>query len=262
MGRYDSRLKVYDGSVWKNVKQLRVYNGSSWIDFGNNESTLKRSLYVKDANLVDKRITRDHSVYNIPGEIYGTGKFNILPKGNFQFYNYTSGPKGVDFNFQGTFRKTASGDITIFKSWTKSSAGGIEIILTNAGKVRVKTKYDSWEASPESSNSFALNQWFELRVWASVSKANNRISIKLNNVTTADKLAYCTVINPNSFSDTEVMNTGVQFKNTLTISGSNYATSATSQTTRQISPTGSGGKSGQWTSFTKVDTSSTGVQWI
>lgn len=45
MGRYD-KIRVWNGSAWKQPSRMYVWNGSSWVDFGANDSDNTRSLYV------------------------------------------------------------------------------------------------------------------------------------------------------------------------------------------------------------------------
>lgn len=264
MGRYDNRFKVYDGGVFKNVWQLRVWNGNSWVDFGNNDSSNTRPLYVRNHSGGTSRVTRNREVYTIPGEVYGEGQFQLLPAGYFQFYNYSSGPRGTDFNFNGEFRKVWDGDLDLYYSYyTKDSNHAyIRITWMNNGRIRIMTKYGSYSNTVYSNNAVGKNQWVHIKVYSSVSDANNRIHILFNGSYTTNLYALCSIMNSNSVNNL-VLSGGIHFKNTLTITGSNYAQGyATTQTTRAITPYGSGGSGGQWTAFTKVDTSSTGVRWV
>lgn len=264
MGRYDTRFKAYHGGAFKNVQQLRVWNGSSWVDFGNNDSSNVRSLYVRNASGGNSRVTRNREVYTIPGELYGEGQFTVLPAGNFQFYNYSSGPRGTDFNFNGTFRKVSGGDLDLYYSYYTPDPNHAYIRITwmNDGRIRIMTKYGSYSSTVYSTNAVGTGQWVHIKVYSSVSDANNRIHILFNGSYTTNLYALCAIMNSNNVHNI-VLSGGIHFKDTLTISGSNYAAgSATTQSTRNITPYGSGGSSGQWTAFTKVDTSSQGVRWV
>lgn len=259
MGRYDDRFKVYHDGAFKNVKQLRVWNGLSWLDFGNNDSSSTRSLFVRNSSGGNSRVTRNREVYTIPGEVYGEGQFQLLPVYNFQFYNY-SDSKGGDFNFNGTFRKTSGGDVDLYHAYRTAdpSRNYIKITWMNDGRIRVMTKFGEYSNTVYSKNAVGNNVWVNIRVYSNKSMANNRINIVFNGVSSLNLYALCSLLG-SSFVTNQVLSPGVQFKNTLTITGGGYTSP---NNTRAITPNGSGGSSGRWTGFNKVDTSSQGVRWV
>ena len=87
MGRYD-KVRVHDGSSWKQPTTAYVYNGSSWVSLDNNTSYSTNSIYTYDGSAW-KRATlnrSDYTTYNGAVDNFsnytGTSKALSIKSGN------------------------------------------------------------------------------------------------------------------------------------------------------------------------------------
>ena len=87
MGRYD-KIRVWDGSNWRQPSRMYVWNGNSWVDFGGNTDTNTRTLNIWDGySWVRKTLNRrDVQVLEDKYLQYNGGAATTLPDG-YQFYN-------------------------------------------------------------------------------------------------------------------------------------------------------------------------------
>ena len=87
MGRYD-KIRVWDGSNWRQPSRMYVWNGNTWVDFGENTSFETKTLNVWDGySWVRKTLNRrDVRVLEDTYLQYNGGAATTLPDG-YQFYN-------------------------------------------------------------------------------------------------------------------------------------------------------------------------------
>jgi hypothetical protein len=173
MGRYDGRLKVYHNGTWKNVQQLRVYRNGSWIDFGNNESSITKSLYVRQ-NGSDKRITRnrvDTPRSETVGLGYHQGAWSISTQQVYCFNN-TGGVTNVKFYARFNVKAGGACRLFEFKSTYFNNCSFYAGIKADGTVYYTLTDYQ-WAGMSWTHNAGRINMGYDQSSWQTIEFVGN-----------------------------------------------------------------------------------------
>lgn len=228
MGRYDSRIKVYDNGQWKNVQRLRIKDYKStggYCDLGTNTSSNSIELYVKK-NGSFIRATRHLNKVSYVDDIYtiGTdnGAFHLLPVNGFCFCpNGTSSSMDTAWEFSCYMKRTSTGDKNVFT--VTNGTRFIKITWLNNGKIQVKAHYGSDETLTTTVAQDTLDVWYYLKV--SQAKGSNTMNINWGGTNKTGSM-YQNFLVGNSTNT--VGASGLKFSSTLTCKGCKYTSNTTS----------------------------------
>lgn len=196
MGRYDSRIKVYQQGQWKDVKRLRVYANGAWQDLGDNTSFNTNQLYVRNNNR-DVRITRDRvdtTKTETVGLGYHQGEWSITTRQQYCFNN-TGG--ATNTKFYAKFKVKASGASRLFYFassyfWNTffdsgiSADGKIWYRVCDSGGKTWSGASQQWTPSDNTHTTTAAIQMGFDRDWQIIEfigdKGTNQLHVKVNGV--------------------------------------------------------------------------------
>lgn len=143
MGRYD-RIRVFDGTNWRQPRKIFIYNGNNWIDLKADDDTSQSgTLHIFDAlwkEATKHYVSTSHTEY---GPWYTTGEFTIA-----NAYNYCYCPKSPTssesrtWDFRCTVRKTVNQDKLILFIGSSSENTRIKIIWLADGRIKVETRFN------------------------------------------------------------------------------------------------------------------------
>lgn len=186
MGRYD-KIKVYNGSEFKQPKRIRAYDGKSFIDLGTNDSDFTRSLYVVDANKAIKRITLNKKIITHTGTRYRVGPVTVSPSNGYCYCpTYKEGGVlvfGKTFLFRAYIRRGAGGSKNIFRSYGiySSDSNYIRITLNDNNTITVSIASQYASQSPNNittSSTINPNAWNLIEVRCD--RGSYNLVIKIN----------------------------------------------------------------------------------
>jgi hypothetical protein len=218
MGRYD-KIKVYDGSTWKQPSQIRVYQNGAWVTLGTNDSDNTKSLSVrKDNNFV--RATLNKTITVVPGDYYTVGNGFALTKtdSSGRLLRYCVDRELGDWYFRATIRKTSDTAMNVF--YLGKDGSHFVKITWNANGTITATNYSTYqgeEYSVTTTNAVGANQWVYLNVTSA--KGTAKVTINFNGVETKGNFYGVWYYNGASY---KVGQTGLQFKSTMSIQGRDY----------------------------------------
>ena len=264
MGRYD-KIKVYNGTEWKQPTRIRVYQNNGWLDLGTYDSSNTNTLSVcKDNTFV--RATLNKRITEVPGISYviggKSGTFSLLdasdfgynPNGTYLDSNKKEQSLG-DWYFRATIRKTSDTSMTIFRS--ENSKSYLKIVWNANGTITITTK-SSWgtgeEQSVTTTNAVKANQWVYLDI---TTKHNStKTKIVFNGVTTEGSLyERWSVTNATN----TVGQTGLQFKDTFTIRAQTYSKGPV---VRTINMSSASGTTGDYADLQLVSETTYKTDWV
>lgn len=211
MGRYD-KIRVYDGSTWKQPTQIRIYQNGTWIDLGANDSAITKSLSVRKGNNF-VRATLNKSTEVIQGETYTYGKDFVLTEGIRYCYEKSLG----DWIFKATIKKTDNGSKNVY--YLGSTNSYIYITWNANGTVTVTNYYKDY-SNPytiTTTNAVTAGAWVDLEVKSAKGSAN--ATITFNGVKTTGPLYG---IWYNVSVKYKIGDDGLYFKGNMTLKGRDY----------------------------------------
>lgn len=255
MGRYD-KIKVYNGSEWKQPTRIRVFANNAWQDLGENDSSNTRAFNVRHNNAWH-RATLNRTLVTVSGESYcGGDGFRVLPANGYCYCSNANNSICTTWFFRATIRKTASGDKRIF--WTGNSSGScfLEIWWLNSGQIQVKIRSAYGTGNVQSittSNAVGLNTWVYLNV--TCNKGVYKMSVTFNGVTTSGNMWETWQI---TNADNWVGSNGIQFKGYLEVQGTQYLNGSNY---KRLNTNTISGSTADYQYADHVDTSYQEVRW-
>lgn len=255
MGRYD-KIKVYDGSEWKQPTRIRVFANNAWQDLGKNESSITRALNVRH-NKAWHRATLNRTLVTVSGESYcGGDGFRLLPATGYCYCPNASNTTNATWFFRATIRKVADGDQRVFFTGNSSRSCMLEIMWLASGQIRVTCRTAFGSAGTQTittTNAVDKNTWVYLNV--TCNKGVSKMSVKFNGVTTSGNMWMTFQI---SNADTWIGSTGVQFKGGMEVQGSHYPGGSNY---KYLNATTISGSTADYQYADHVDTSYQEVRW-
>lgn len=144
MGRWDSRIRFWNGTSWINPSRIQIWNGTSWVDYGTNDSYITKDLKLWNGSSW-LRVSRNRQ--DILGDKYCfNNSGGYLRLGNDSAFNLNQNI----FLFQGYVAKDSAGDRNI--AYFGTSSNGWSIVWLADGRIRWQTRYNGTAYNSFSSN--------------------------------------------------------------------------------------------------------------
>ncbi len=220
MGRYD-RIRVFDGTNWRQPRKIYVYNGSNWVDLKADDDTSQSgTLHIFDALWKDATkhyVSTSHTEY---GPWYTTGEFTITDSYKYCYCPSSSvSSMNRKWDFWCTIRKTDNNTHKrILYIGSSNENTKIKITWLASGYIQVETRssFDGSDVKTMQSNNavFASTDFVSLRVYQN--KDDRTMHIIFNGQETTQTMAHpFTITNTIGKAGTD----GINFKDTFHLEG-------------------------------------------
>lgn len=264
MGRYD-RIRVWNGSSWRQPSMINVWNGSRYVTLGANDSYNTQHIYANAGGGNYRRATLYRHDYSIPGESYSYGTMSLSPGSNCGWNPHSA--TSADHYFECTIRKTTNGAVTIFDSGNSAGTCRLRIVWEADGRISMYTRsvYYSSGNKPTTtytSNAVGANQWATLKIYAAKSTSNSgyNYTITWNGVKTNGTSYNTWAI---SGASNTVGSSGLEWSGWLDVQLARYDAGVTRVSTWAVNmKTGQAGVGSISRNMSVTNTSSTGTEWI
>lgn len=217
MGRYDTRIRFWNGSSWIAPSRIQVRNAdnTAWIDYGTNTSAITKTIQVRNAaNNAWIRVTRDQQIVLGDKHAYqNSGGYLSLGTGSDFNLNENI------FNFTCTVKKDVANDKVIAAFKNSSNTLGWSITWMADGRIRWETRYNSTSYYSYSSNYLpATGTYYTLQV--NFAAGTGAGTITWNGV---NSTANRTGRHQGSTASLAIGVWGTSFKDTVRCRGINYS---------------------------------------
>lgn len=181
MGRYD-RIRVYDGSSFRQPSEIKVFNGTNWVSLGTNNDTSAQSNLKVLTNGAFVTATKKYVTH--PGETYTNNSFSLSPASGYCYCpNSSSTSIRAKWRFYcANVKKDDNVERTIFQA-TESGGSYVKLKWLANGQFKISTHYGN------SSNTYNLTSDISVGAgnWCSVEAyqdaGSNTMYLTVNGVT-------------------------------------------------------------------------------
>ena len=173
MGRYD-RIRVFDGTNWRQPRKIFVYNGSNWVDLKADDDTSQSgTLHIFDSIWKDATkhyVTHSTTVY---GDYYTNGEIAIANASHYCFCpNATNNGSWQSYNkewdFECTLKKDSDSDqlVLYIGSSGTSETHKIKVIWLADGRIKIENRFNGGGTDTVYSDNYvSANQgWVPLHI--------------------------------------------------------------------------------------------------
>lgn len=266
MGRYD-KIRVHDGTGWRQPSRIRVFANNAWQDLGENLSNNTRPLYVHNGSVL-VRATLNKTLVNVAGESYlGGDGFSVTPATGYCYCPWaTGGEKCSTWFFRATIRKAEAGTKRVLYVGD-SRAGGVEynkfeVLWLEDGRIQITNfcNYGPGTQVVTTSNAVGENQWVYLDI--TTIKGSRYVTINFNGVTTTALLHKTFKI---SNAHNWIGAQGLHFKDTVAIQGAQWVPGRAVQdvfNSKAFNATTMSGTTSDYIGADHVDTTVQEERWI
>ena len=182
MGRYD-RIKIFDGNSFRKPNRIKVFNGSVWKDLGSDSDQADngRIKVYNGSSFIEatKHWVVDTTVHY--SDWYTYGEFGIASANNYCYCpNASSTSLNRTWDFSCTVRKNSNSDKLLLYIGSSSESTKIKVIWLADGRIKVETRYNNGTQRNMYSNNYvgAENGFVALRVYQA--RNNNTMHIIFN----------------------------------------------------------------------------------
>jgi hypothetical protein len=159
MGRYD-RIRVFDGTNWRQPRKIFVYNGTNWVDLkADDDTSSSGTLHIFDGTWKDATkhyVSTSQTHYS---DWYTVGEFGIADANNYCYCpNASSTSLNRTWDFSCTVRKTVDADKLLLYIGSSNESTKIKVIWLANGQIYVETRYNNGKVRTMYSNN-AVGAW-------------------------------------------------------------------------------------------------------
>jgi hypothetical protein len=182
MGRYD-RIRVFDGTNWRQPRKIFVYNGTNWVDLkADDDVSSSGTLHVYDSIWKDATKHYVSTSQTYYGDWYTVGEFTIANANNY-CYCANSSTSGYNrtWDFSCTVRKTSDTDRLVLYVGGSNEGAKIKVIWLADGRIKVECRYSSSGTTHTMYSSNSVGTWggfVSLRIYQS--RGSNTMHIIFN----------------------------------------------------------------------------------
>ena len=226
MGRYD-KIKVYDGTEFKDIKRMYIHNGTDNIDLGTNDSDNKTTLMVYTDLDTLARVTLNKKSTTVLGTKTTAGSFSLVPASGFCACTKATGDYARSTWYFKTkiMRDSLDKDLNVFRC---GSGANYEVRITWLSNGAFKFRRAYRDKSGEFTTPDLFNTLMNVyEISFQIDKDTNVLVVNITDTVTDTTYTYTHALGANSFTITNATNTvgdsGVYLSDYIKAQGVKYA---------------------------------------